>query len=384
MGYLYRPKLKGSTKEDPRFGRIWWVKYYVNGRPIRESTGTEKETEAKRFLKVREGRVAMGQPVLRRMDRIRYEEAAEDLRKHYQTTGRRSPQEAEIRLKHLDRFFCHARLASIDHATITRYVETRQQAGAGNATINRELGILGRMLRLAYEGGKLFRVPSIKLLKEPAPRKGFFEQEEYEAVCRRLPSEVQSVVTFAHITGWRVPSEILLLIWAQVDFRGGVVLLEPGTTKNRDARTFPMFPELRALLEAQREYTEKVQRERGCIVPGSSSTTPPWKSTCAQMRSKISLGPPRQGFFEQEEYEAVCRRLPSEVQSVVTFAHITGWRVPSEVLLLTWAQVDFRGGVVRLEPGTTKNRDARTFPMFPELRAQVRGASSFACPRSSC
>ncbi len=239
----------------------------MNGNPILESTGTEREIEAKRFLKVREGRVAMGQPVLRRMDRIRYEETAEDLRKHYRTTGRRSPREAEIRLKHLDRFFRHARLASIDHATTTRYVETRQQAGAANATINRELGILGRMLRLAYEGDKLFRVPSIKLLKEAPPRQGFFEQEEYEAVCRRLPSEVQSVVTFAHITGWRVPSEVLLLTWAQVDFRGGVVRLEPGTTKNREGRTFPMFPELRALLEAQLAYTEMVQRKRACIVP---------------------------------------------------------------------------------------------------------------------
>ena len=64
-------------------GNVWWCKYYVNGRPIRESTGTEKETGAKRFLKVREGRVAMGEPILRRADRIRYEEVAEDLRRFY-------------------------------------------------------------------------------------------------------------------------------------------------------------------------------------------------------------------------------------------------------------------------------------------------------------
>jgi hypothetical protein len=31
-------------------GEIWWVKYYENGRPRRESTGTTKETEARRFL----------------------------------------------------------------------------------------------------------------------------------------------------------------------------------------------------------------------------------------------------------------------------------------------------------------------------------------------
>jgi hypothetical protein len=63
-------------------GNVWWIKYYANGRPIRESTDTEKETEARRILKEREGQVAIGQPILRRVDRIRYEEAAQGLRQH--------------------------------------------------------------------------------------------------------------------------------------------------------------------------------------------------------------------------------------------------------------------------------------------------------------
>jgi hypothetical protein len=93
MGSLYRR------------GNVWWVKYYANGRPVRESTGTEKETEAKRFLKDREGRTAMGQPMLRRADRIPYDEVANDLRQYYQTTGARHLEEAEYRLRHLDAFF---------------------------------------------------------------------------------------------------------------------------------------------------------------------------------------------------------------------------------------------------------------------------------------
>ena len=43
--------------------------------------------------------------------------------------------------------------------------------------------------------------------------------------------------------------------------------LKPGTTKNREGRTFPLFPELRALLEAQRAYTERIQRDQGRIIP---------------------------------------------------------------------------------------------------------------------
>ena len=102
MGYLYRPKPKSTTPSalgkgqkcrheehgksdvcpgcEARFGKVWWVKYYVNGTPIRESTGTESETEAKRFLKAREGKAAAGHTIIPRVDRIRYEEAAEDLR----------------------------------------------------------------------------------------------------------------------------------------------------------------------------------------------------------------------------------------------------------------------------------------------------------------
>ena len=60
----------------------------------------------------------------------------------------------------------------------------------------------------------------------------------------------------------------------------------------------------------------------------------------------------------------------------MTFAYVTGWRVPSEVLTLTGlAQIfDFQAGVVRLEPDTTKNAEGRTFPFdaSPELLAALQ------------
>jgi len=45
------------------------------------------------------------------------------------------------------------------------------------------------------------------------------------------------------------------------------------------------------------------------------------------------------------------------------------WRIPSEVLLLTWPQVDRTAKTIRLEPGTTKNADGRMLPYgdLPEL-----------------
>src|SRR2546425_9225307 len=71
------------------------------------------------------------------------------------------------------------------------------------------------------------------------------------------PPPPGSVVEFAYLTGWRIPSEVLRLTWAQVDFQAGVVRLEPRGTKNDEGRTFPFdaLPALKTLLEAQRART---------------------------------------------------------------------------------------------------------------------------------
>jgi integrase len=49
-------------------------------------------------------------------------------------------------------------------------------------------------------------------------------------------------------------------------------------------------------------------------------------------------------------------------------AYLTGWRLPSELFTRQWRHIDFASGWLRLEPGETKNRDGRMFPLTPELR----------------
>src|SRR6266566_2604524 len=166
MGYLYRPKLKSGARSE-----IWWAKYYVNGRPVRESIGVAADTKtapdgARRFLKEREGRVATGQPILPRADRIRYEDVAADLKKHYEATGSRDLKEYARRVQHLDRFFTGRRTATIGQPIVDAYIVHRQAETAVGATIRRELSTLTKMLRLAYENGKLVRLPILHKPKE--------------------------------------------------------------------------------------------------------------------------------------------------------------------------------------------------------------------------
>jgi integrase len=79
---------------------------------------------------------------------------------------------------------------------------------------------------------------------------------------RHLPEDLRPVVTFASITGWRVNSEVLTLEWRQVDFKAAEVRLEPGTTKNKEGRTFPFTKALRALLETQHAEAERLKKRR--------------------------------------------------------------------------------------------------------------------------
>jgi integrase len=74
----------------------------------------------------------------------------------------------------------------------------------------------------------------------------------------------------------------------------------------------------------------------------------------------------RKGFFERAQFESVRAHLPAPLRGVATFAYCTGWRTTSEILPLQWHQVDLAAGTVRLEPGSTKNREGRLF-LFGQL-----------------
>ena len=78
-------------------GKVFWIKYYSAGRPIRESTGTTKQKEAERFLKDREGRVAIGAPALPKIERVQFSEIADALVQDYMISGKRDLRDVNIK-----------------------------------------------------------------------------------------------------------------------------------------------------------------------------------------------------------------------------------------------------------------------------------------------
>ena len=245
---------------------IWWIKYQVGGRPHCVSSNSERKEDAKRLLKTREGDVVKGVPITANVGRVTFEDAAADLINDYKTNRRRSLRVVELRLtKHLAPYFAQRRLITLSTVDVRAYTARRLAQGASNAAVNRDLIIMKRMCTLAMQAGKLMVRPYIPLLKEANIRRGFFEREQFEHVQRHLPAHMRGIAAFAFVTGWRTPSEILPLEWGQVDLKAGEVRLDAGTTKNGEARTFPLTRELRHVLEEQQIIAETLKREYGII-----------------------------------------------------------------------------------------------------------------------
>jgi hypothetical protein len=128
--------------------------------------------EAIRILNIKKGRAAEGQPILRRLDQITYKEAWQLSIGYHATSGKRDLKEAGFRLRHLDGYFKKKKLIYIQNY-VEGYIEQRWEDGAADATINRELEVLIKMLRVAYAKNKLSRIPVIHKLTRDNMRDGF-------------------------------------------------------------------------------------------------------------------------------------------------------------------------------------------------------------------
>ena len=242
-------------------GNIYWIKYYRDGKPYRESSKSNREADARRLLHKREGEIAEGKRPGLYFDRVRFDELAEAFLTDYVINRRRSLDRAQLTVNgHLAPFFSGMRVAGITTPAINDYIVHRLKEGAANATVNRELSALKRMFTLAMRATppRVSFIPYIPMLAENNTRKGFFEHDEFVALRDALPDYLRNLVTFAYLTGWR-RREITDLTWERVDLEHGTVRLEAENSKNQEARTIYTDGEILSLLKDQFR-----RRQLGC------------------------------------------------------------------------------------------------------------------------
>jgi hypothetical protein len=153
-----------------RRGEVWWIAYSHRGKEYRESTktsGSRGETLASKLLKKRLGEIGRGRLIGPQEEKVTFEEMAKDIERDYVINARRSGDAAlRYQLRRLRESFASMRAVDITTDRIRAHIVARQQAGATNATVNRELAALKRMFSLAIEAGRLSTRPYIPMLEE--------------------------------------------------------------------------------------------------------------------------------------------------------------------------------------------------------------------------
>jgi integrase len=231
--------------------RYWWISLVLpDGGRVCQSTGcinrTDAESVAVRLkneaLEARQrglqGIFVWQQAVVRYLEEFVEKSSLSDDKDH---------------LKKLDPYLRSLTLDAIDMTVLQPFVRDRKSKdGVSNATINRALEVVRRILNVAHQDWRWLKgVPKIRMLKEPRRRVRFLRPEEADRLIEALPGHMKPIVEFALATGCRA-GEILGLEWSRVDLNRKVAWLDHGTTKSGDGRGIPLNADAVAALESTR------------------------------------------------------------------------------------------------------------------------------------
>ena len=236
-------KLPPGIFRRARSKHFWIV---CNGR--RESAGSPKLEDAKNLLAVRRAQAVQGTLGVVDLKKVTFEEIAELLVRDYRANDKRNLKRVMGIVGCLWDFFGEDKAAAITTERANTYIAFRKGAATRtgrpptNATINRELSALKRMLSLGLKAERVLRVPYIPRLAENNTRKGFFERDEFLLIRGALPPPLRLLATAAYYTGMRA-GELLDLQWPAIDLTNGRISLAPGDTKNGQGRAVFMSPE---------------------------------------------------------------------------------------------------------------------------------------------
>ncbi len=226
--------------------QIYWIDFSYRGQRYRESSESNRKSDAQDLLRRRLGEVSEGRIGGPQENRVTFEDLTDMIRRDYKLQGRKSLPRLERAIKHLQRSFALSKAREITTVRIERHIDMREAEGAATATIQKEMAALKRMFRLALQNETLSRKPHVPVPKPRNTRTNFLDGEDLERVIKALPPHLKGITRFASIAGWR-KQEILGLEWGNVDTLAKVIRLDPGPRRMTRGERCPTvcYPSLR-------------------------------------------------------------------------------------------------------------------------------------------
>jgi hypothetical protein len=181
---------------------VYWIKFYVKGKPHYLSAKTEKKREADTLLSFYLGQVARGEFRGLHEEPLFMQSLFDDFIADCTRRKLRSLDTIVYHLNPVRVWSAHKAAEEITARDIKRYKDHRLAQGRETATVNRELQYLCQAFRLAHANELIARIPRIKKDAEDNARQGFFQKADFDRLLAALPEDLRDFIHFGYLTGW--------------------------------------------------------------------------------------------------------------------------------------------------------------------------------------
>ncbi|MFC3642143.1 tyrosine-type recombinase/integrase [Aquibium oceanicum] len=141
-------------------------------------------------------------------------------------------------IREIDTIICSASFSTFSQETVDTVISALRNSGNSNATINRKMAALSKLLRKALKMGDIHSLPEFRRQKERAGRIRFLDREEENrlfAAIQVRSVEYYRLSVFLVDTGARL-GEAIALRWGDISERRATFWL----TKSRRSRSIPL------------------------------------------------------------------------------------------------------------------------------------------------
>ncbi|HSR49653.1 MAG TPA: hypothetical protein VLV83_02425, partial [Acidobacteriota bacterium] len=221
-----------------RRGRVWWTYFYIDGVRYQISTKTTYRRQAEAVeRKIIKETTARHRGLVRTDPNMPFAELAA---RFVATTD--PPAFTLERLKELLKFFAEIPVIHINKSLVEEYrrVRRRKKKWISNATLNRDISVLRRILFWGVEEALLKSNPlsRIRMLRERRIQRQVISLREERAVLQAAPEHLRLIIIAALDTGMR-RGEILTQRWEHVDLEREVLSVTRSKTPEGQAREIP-------------------------------------------------------------------------------------------------------------------------------------------------